>query len=776
MQRIIRAILFIAALICSPLSLAAVGIPAGVDLIFLIDQSGSMTGSGATTVANDKYGTRIKAIKQLEGMLEQSALAGYINRISVIEFGGRNANSPAFRPQVTLQRLLLPSLKGDARAKSQFNAGFDRIEQRVKPAYRGDTDIARALELADSEVKWYRANAPALRAGARVGERKRVVVLITDGAPYADGVSGSQMFREVDQWSETFKQSADSVTFVVFGLQGQGDTKYWDKHWGGYWKKYASVDPQSGQGLAFKVDTSNPLDVKVAEKVWEVVNELIPPGVSGPVSYDTYTAPAYLKALNFTIDYASSPWLPEGEIQVLAPDGSRLPLREYRETAATIVLQDPPPGKYQLRQTNARYKVNVLPIYEAARLTAPKRVLAQYAKALLRYRLDGRGPGGVFEPQGNLPAVNFVVEVQAPDGTVQTFRPRPSKKNPGEIVSAGEFEFKLAGKYRLGISGKTRARDGAEHVIYRAEDWVDVTTATPVEVRFEAPGADDELGLRFGAGDLPVEVRFYKAKTGAEIPPSQVLAPGGELRIDYFEQGTMHQPGGAGEGVPLRVNGNALRADLEIDFGEWRWDWLWRPGAIRLLLKPAAAVWQDDIQYIGIAGTGDHSLGPSVPVTESRLFLSIFIVLSLLVLLALGWLVWHWFMLSWLIRRSDENNSRAPRLLFAFGDFQNSGNNREWPLEGKRVITEPNLITLKDGNTWMIEKFRIKRLRRPGKKVAVEVAYRPYGEKKGLCKRRLEAADDSRPMRACRAVEGLPDGQAAEFVLLAGERDKETLI
>ena len=765
MDRLFSAILLTGTLLWAAPGLAAARVPAGVDLIFLIDQSGSMTASGASGVANDRFGTRVEAIRQLEGVLEQSARAGYINRISVVEFGGRNARSEAFRPQVTLERVLLPALpQGNVRAKSQFDDQFDRIEQQVKPAYRGDTDIANALKLADEQVEWFAANTPPLLPGARVGERKQVIVLITDGAPYAAGVSPSQMDREVRQWAGTYPRDSDLLKFVVFGLEDQG-SNYWDERWEDYWKSVASVDPQSEQGLAFKVDTSNPKDVRVAEKLAEVLNELIPPGVDGqPASYDTYSAPAYLKALRFTIDYASSPWLPEAAIKVLAPDGSRLPVREYGETAATIEIQDPLPGRYQLREANAPYKVHVLPIYAAARLTAPRGTLAQNARESLAYSLDGRGPGGLFKPQGNLPAVNFLVEVRAPDGTIQTVPLKPSQ-SPGEIVSDREVDFNQLGKYQLAMSGKTRAQDGSEQDIYRAEDWLDVTDATPVEAVFVAPGGDDRLGLLHGAGDLPVEVRFRNARTGVEAPLNQILAPGGELRISYFEAQAAGQPGA---GAPLRVNGNALRADLRIDFGESRWDRLLRPGAIQLVLESDAVVWQDDVQYTGIAGSGDYSLGPSVPFTESWLILWKPIV-SLLGLLVLVWLLWRWVALSWLIKSSDEKNRRNPRLIFQ--DPRHPENTMEWGLKGVRVITEPRRVTLRDGNTWSIEKFRIKRLRRPGKKVAVEVAYRPYGEQKGVLKRRLEAADDFASPKARLPIEGLPDDQAAEFLLFAGESD-----
>ncbi len=55
-----------------------------------------------------------------------------------------------------------------------------------------------------------------------------------------------------------------------------------------------------------------------------MLSDLILPGATTAGGSDTYTAPAYMKGLHFTIDYFK-PYLPPREIVVTDPLGNRLP-------------------------------------------------------------------------------------------------------------------------------------------------------------------------------------------------------------------------------------------------------------------------------------------------------------------------------------------------------------------------------------------------------------------------------------------------------------------
>lgn len=216
-----------------------------------------------------------------------------------------------------------------------------------------------------------------------------------------------------------------------------------------------------------------------------------------------------------------------------------------------------------------------------------------------------------------------------------------------------------------------------------------------------------------------------------------------------------------------------------MDFGRTRWDLLRRDTGVRLRLVPSVPdPWRSNIHYLGVAGSGDLWLGPELRVREGPKILWMLAIglLILVLLLILGLiLLWQFFLARWLIARSDKKYKRAPRLSFMPPHNPTQGSN-EWILKGVRIKTKPRLVTLADGNTWSIDKFRIKRLRCPGNKVAVEIRYRPIDEnkdkKKDVVKVRLEATNDNGGEQARHHISGLSDSQAADFILFIGESDR----
>lgn len=736
---------------------------AGTDIIFLVDQSGSMMGRGAAKyVANDPLGKRISAIRSLDQHLLASAVAGYVNRVSVIEFGGRNARSPQYRALVTLKRKEIPAVPPGQSPTS----AWEDIKSLLSPlavVMRGDTDIAKALALAEEESAYYRDNPPVLGPGAKAGNRERIVVLITDGAPYAAGVDAKQIASEIEAWSRRISSDSTFAKFLVFGFNDQ--SRYWENQWGAYWMKSATRDPKSSEGLAFKIDK----DDNAVKEITSVLSELIPPGVVAG-SEDTYTAPAYLKQLSFSIDFFQ-PHLPEADIKVFGPPdgkGTRLPVSDIGELSAAIRLDHPAPGLYRLRSGNAPYRVSVLPVFERARLSSPVGSVKQYGSDTVRYSLEGSGPGGKFAPQANLPEIRFELQVEDPNGTVTAYAMAPAS-SIGDVETQRPLSFDVPGDYHITFSGRTQAINGSEHEVYKSEDLIRVDDATPVQAYFVEPAGEDPLTLWEGKVDVPVEVRFRHGHTGAALGAADVLEPGEQLSIGWFPVGSDGE--GLAPPVPMAQAGDGLRATLPVDFGRTRWDLLGTTAGVRLQLEPTTpSPWRGGLLYTGVVSTGDFWLGPELQVQEDPLVLWVWVVGLLLGVVALA-LLWHFFVVRWLIQRSDNKYKRAPRLSFMVPRNPDSGS-KQWPLQGQRIVTEPRFVTLADGDSWTIDKFCIKRIRKPGNKVAVEVRYRPKGSSKAVVKARLEATNDSGSHRARHHVSGLADNQAADFVLFLGRSDQ----
>jgi Mg-chelatase subunit ChlD len=190
---------------------------AGADIMAVIDQSGSMSGQGAATVANDRHGRRISFFQSFTPKLIDSARRGMTNRLSVIEFGGRNARDPHDRPQITLSKLVILPFGPNVPNRSEDDVRGD-IEAgliKVQPANRGDTDHAEALRLAAQEITRLSTNPPQIPVAGEDGDRKRIVLLITDGRSYAAGVPYPKMLQETERHVKSFPTG---TVFMVLGL------------------------------------------------------------------------------------------------------------------------------------------------------------------------------------------------------------------------------------------------------------------------------------------------------------------------------------------------------------------------------------------------------------------------------------------------------------------------------------------------------------------------------------------------------------------------------
>lgn len=146
----------------------------GLDIVFLIDQSSSMSG-GAGNPANDPQQNRINAPRYALDWLANNRLGlcnQAIHRIGVVSFGG------AARVDVDLA---LTEIRPE-RQIDWSNQQSD-LEGNIQPDDLGATDPMRAFQLADAMLD----GAPPL--GNEL--RKRAIILLTDGQPCVSGVGCS---------------------------------------------------------------------------------------------------------------------------------------------------------------------------------------------------------------------------------------------------------------------------------------------------------------------------------------------------------------------------------------------------------------------------------------------------------------------------------------------------------------------------------------------------------------------------------------------------------
>ena len=234
----------------------------GLDVIILIDQSGSMYGAGSRGSGNDKHNHRIGQAKNIVYRLaEHVEGTSLVHRVSVIDFGSKA--SVVFPSQLRLS--FDPGDPGRALREAKTLA-----ERYLEPKNLRDTNTPEALALGIQELD-------KMDASEALADRRRVMLILTDGRPDLPGVKSLDVLRsEVTTEADSLKKK--DVGLWVVGLNDADN--YWNEGDGEFWEKVA------GPGRARLAETSG---TSISALVQEIVNEWL--GVKGLAIGKEYECP-----------------------------------------------------------------------------------------------------------------------------------------------------------------------------------------------------------------------------------------------------------------------------------------------------------------------------------------------------------------------------------------------------------------------------------------------------------------------------------------------------
>ena len=143
----------------------------GFDFVVIVDQSGSM--KGTTGVASDALGVRNDMVKRtFELLATDGVLNKLTHRFGVISFG-------------STVRVDLPLSPITAASVDNLRERLNRNLSDQSLAY---TDFIEAFELAKRMFA----------IGTKADKVKRIILLITDGAPYVEGIHISSYKRNLE--------------------------------------------------------------------------------------------------------------------------------------------------------------------------------------------------------------------------------------------------------------------------------------------------------------------------------------------------------------------------------------------------------------------------------------------------------------------------------------------------------------------------------------------------------------------------------------------------
>lgn len=514
------------------------------DIIFLIDQSGSMSrphGPLDTWAPNDPIGHRTGAVLQtfdlLRDYLRNRRDPGITYTLRIVVFGdgavARQSIAVSYNPANPMVAL-------DA-SRTILEA-----QMRLPPPPDKQTDARAGLQ---EVLKWLGSSPP----------DRTHVVLITDGKPYVEqggeNVAGSPSY--VSDLMGLATNIAGRASLDVIGIVGPEDRpQYWPE-WGRFWT-------QASGGRAEGVRTA----VEVSTRVEEVVNPWL--GLTPPTVVRTpFKCPPYLESIAFMIFKATHGqgaeiWDPDGRKIVSGLPGVQI---QSERTYDRISIENPKPGPWTLDRS--AFRITATQFYRQIQRLEPRS--AVNVSIPIRFRYQVHSAGG--QPFHELPAypVKAILEIAETGGTPT----RLSLVHAGNgVFEAGQtFEFNSPGATTLRFRATTPV-DGKDEEVFGITETLPVTSKDLL-VLDAARSLPTNAALRFGRLRLSPLLRIHRfGGNGAVIPLAEVSGRPSNLLeyrlvrsdgtpIDGWQEWRKFAPAGAEE----------LRGEAPFRLSLLSWDW-----------------------------------------------------------------------------------------------------------------------------------------------------------------------------------------------------------
>lgn len=213
----------------------------GLDILFIVDQSGSMGGTSEVD-ASDPFNLRFEAPWYAMYWLGEDRLLVHDNvdyRIAMIQFGS-NAEAWIFNPNSST-----PHWKSIApNSRNEWQPIYSELSDELRNEMRTEYDVTRSAGLGYTNFTgaFQLADTIFSELPEPVGERRRVIIVLTDGDPalsddYSDDEKRTHMATVQSIVAEQFAEP-DYRSYVI-GMVS--DVNYWDLT-GPYWEEMTN-DP-----------------------------------------------------------------------------------------------------------------------------------------------------------------------------------------------------------------------------------------------------------------------------------------------------------------------------------------------------------------------------------------------------------------------------------------------------------------------------------------------------------------------------------------------------
>lgn len=441
----------------------------GIDILFLVDQSGSMGGATfdgpANLTANDPLALRFEAVQYAFTTLEDYRTTIAPNtqmRMAVVNFGDT--------VELALDWTLIAEGSGWATQRNNLIAQLTTDTFRdthPDAANLGNTDFMTAFRFADTVFQEL----------PNTGYQRALVVL-TDGQPcvpdrFACGDENAQQ-QEMNDLLSLVNQVMPATNYQMYVLAIDDSGELWSTREQD-WKAITRDDEHAIQVVnSFEIGSSFQQILRNLLNISE--GDSLPPGEPRQIAVPPYTAQIRISIFKSSSDPAL--------LTIRHPDGELLDSTNPQITVTNRDrpieiwnIYEPTPGTWEFQVGNPNDELDAylefIPIQVQARM--PDRAFLQYETAVfdIEFTDDTQQPLPIYESPYNL-----VVSITAirPDGTQQLLTPT------GQVQSVYTAELYLdqAGIYTIAVEATNRLPDGSLVTVYSYQEVGAIQTSDVV--------------------------------------------------------------------------------------------------------------------------------------------------------------------------------------------------------------------------------------------------------------------------------------------------------
>lgn len=466
----------------------------GMDIVLVIDQSGSMGGTiKYDHKPNDPYGQRITAVENLVRFLSDSVEGHYHaygttpkHQVGIVEFG-------------TKATVALPGevFEYDPKNLPKRAAVVNRVLSSVRKKDLEFTDHLAALKLAEKLLVKMASN-------KLPGPRGHLVIMVTDGQPYVTGINLSAYKKRMLVYlHDRFLKRG--IALEVLGLDATDI--YWEKQRAGdYWNRASG-------GQARKI--ANPDDFY--EALQKVLLRYISPSGKVVTVEEEFDCPPYIRRIIINVDKN----VPGASVIVITPSGKRLNLSSVSQrnhpNYSRYTIDRPEPGIFRFEKLpSQKYcDIQIEVYYSRVVLTHPLRPLRLQEPANLRFKVSS-SLGNTFKPDPRFP-VKLGVQISSPAEVDLGVMPAKNQ-GQGVVVTIKPFIPQQYGQYKVRLAGRTRTASGKQVEVFSSQSLpIEVLNKKPVQVKLITPLPDEGWRLFLGEGSFKVEAVLVPLQDPTQI-------------------------------------------------------------------------------------------------------------------------------------------------------------------------------------------------------------------------------------------------------------------